>query len=120
MAPLTRMRSSDPGSAPGVLTAQYYAQRASRGGLIIAEATQISWQGKGYPRTPGIQSDQQEDGRKTVVDALHENGGRIILHLWHGGAISHASQHPVGAVPVSAAAVRGAGEALPAAMKKLP
>jgi N-ethylmaleimide reductase len=87
MAPLTRMRASDPGSAPGVLNAQYYAQRASRGGLIIAEATQISWQGKGYPRTPGIHSDEQVDGWKTVVDAVHDKGGRIFLQLWHVGRI---------------------------------
>ncbi len=120
MAPLTRMRASDPESAPGVLNAQYYAQRASRGGLIIAEATQISWQGKGYPRTPGIHSDEQVDGWKTVVDAVHDKGGRIILQLWHVGRISHSSHHPDGALPVSASAVRPAGEALAAGFKRLP
>jgi N-ethylmaleimide reductase len=120
MAPLTRMRASDPGSAPGVLNAQYYAQRASRGGLIVAEATQISWQGKGYPRTPGIHSDEQVNGWKTVVDAVHDKGGRIFLQLWHVGRVSHSSHHPDGALPVSASAVPPAGEALAAGFKRLP
>src|ERR1700756_4242899 len=65
MAPLTRMRASNPGSAPDALNAMYYGQRASRGGLIISEATQISWQGKGYPQTPGIHTEEQAAGWKT-------------------------------------------------------
>src|SRR6516225_1338586 len=62
MAPLTRMRASNPGSAPHALNARYYGQRASHGGLIITEATQISWQGKGYPQTPGLHTDEQAAG----------------------------------------------------------
>ena len=52
MAPLTRSRADDAG-VPGELQATYYAQRASAG-LIVTEATNISAQGKGYIRTPGI------------------------------------------------------------------
>jgi N-ethylmaleimide reductase len=51
MAPLTRMRSRQPGNIPHSLNATYYAQRASAG-LIISEATQVSQQGQGYPDTP--------------------------------------------------------------------
>jgi N-ethylmaleimide reductase len=91
MAPLTRMRASEPGAAPGALNAQYYGQRASRSGLIISEASQISWQGKGYPRTPGIHSDEQIAGWKAVVDAVHGKGGVIFMQLWHTGRISHSS-----------------------------
>ena len=47
MAPLTRMRSKQPGNIPYELNAKYYSQRASAG-LIISEATQISQQGQGY------------------------------------------------------------------------
>ncbi|MFM2200686.1 MAG: hypothetical protein RL769_741, partial [Pseudomonadota bacterium] len=36
MAPLTRMRSTQPGDIPNELNAQYYAQRATAG-LIISE-----------------------------------------------------------------------------------
>ena len=47
MAPLTRSRAKQPGDVPWELNAPYYAQLASAG-LIIAEATQITPQGKVY------------------------------------------------------------------------
>jgi N-ethylmaleimide reductase len=118
MAPLTRMRASEPDAAPHALNAQYYGQRASHGGLIIAEATQISWHGKGYPRTPGIHSAEQVAGWKQVVSAVHGKGGVIFLQLWHVGRISHSSHHPDGSLPVSASAVRPAGETFAAGFKR--
>jgi N-ethylmaleimide reductase len=59
MAPLTRMRAAQPGNVPQALNAAYYGQRASKGGLIVSEATQILPQGQGYPHTPGIYSAEQ-------------------------------------------------------------
>ena len=47
MAPLTRLRSLQPGDIPHALNAEYYGQRASEGGLIITEATDISPHGRG-------------------------------------------------------------------------
>jgi len=87
MAPLTRMRSKQPGNIPHELNATYYAQRATAG-LIISEASQISQQGQGYPGTPGIHSKEQVQGWKLVTDAVHKAGGRIFLQLWHVGRIS--------------------------------
>ena len=60
MAPMTRSRALD-GNVPNPLAATYYAQRASAG-LIITEATQVSPQGVGYIRTPGIHSPEQVAG----------------------------------------------------------
>lgn len=112
MPPLTRMRASAPGElTPTELAVQYYEQRATHGGLIIAEATQISPQGQGYPRTPGIYSDEQVAGWKAVVDAVHKKGGLIFLQLWHTGRISHSSHRSDGALPVSASAIRPDGKA---------
>ena len=45
MAPLTRLRSVDPGDIPGPLAPLYYQQRAGAG-LIVSEATHISPQPK--------------------------------------------------------------------------
>jgi len=42
MAPLTRLRSDQPGDIPGDLMAEYYAQRASPGGLIVTESAEIT------------------------------------------------------------------------------
>jgi len=120
MAPLTRMRAGEPGAAPHALNAKYYGQRASRGGLIIAEATQISWQGKGYPQTPGIHTEEHAAGWKQVVSAINAKGGFAFLQLWHVGRISHSSHHPDGSLPVSASAVRPAGETFAAGFKRLP
>ena len=107
MAPLTRMRSKQPGNIPYALNAEYYAQRASAG-LIISEATQVSQQGQGYPATPGIHSDEQVAGWKLVTDAVHKAGGRIALQLWHVGRISHPSFQPGNAAPVAPSAIPAA------------
>ncbi|GFN03024.1 hypothetical protein Smic_15800 [Streptomyces microflavus] len=54
MAPMTRSRAGDGGTATE-LTAAYYAQRASAG-LVITEGIQPSVVGQGYPFTPGLHS----------------------------------------------------------------
>lgn len=109
MAPLTRMRSKQPGNIPYELNAKYYAQRASAG-LIISEATQISQQGQGYPATPGIHSKEQIAGWKLVTKAVHNAGGKIILQLWHVGRISHSSYQSDGALPVAPSAIKPSGK----------
>ena len=109
MAPLTRMRSKQPGNIPYQLNATYYAQRASAG-LIISEATQISQQGQGYPATPGIHTAEQVAGWKLVSDAVHAKGGMIFLQLWHVGRISHSSHQPGGALPVAPSAIAPSGK----------
>jgi N-ethylmaleimide reductase len=105
MAPLTRMRSTQPGDIPNPMNATYYGQRASKGGLLITEATQISLEGKGYPAAPGIHSEAQVEGWKRVTDAVHAKGGYIFLQLWHVGRMSHSSLHPEEGLPVSASAI---------------
>ncbi|PLZ88564.1 alkene reductase [Fischerella muscicola CCMEE 5323] len=109
MAPLTRQRAGE-GNVPHELNAEYYAQRASAG-LIIAEATQVSPQGQGYPYTPGIHSAEQIAGWKLVTNAVHEQGGRIFLQLWHVGRVSHPDLQPDGALPVAPSAIAAKGEA---------
>lgn len=86
MAPMTRSRTVK-GEIPTQMNAEYYAQRASAG-LIISEATQISLQGQGYADTPGIYTQKQIDGWKKVTKAVHDEGGKIILQLWHVGRVS--------------------------------
>ena len=108
MAPLTRNRAGD-GDAPTGMNVAYYRQRASAG-LIVTEGSQISPRGKGYPGTPGIHSAQQIAGWRKVTDAVHEEGGRIFLQLWHVGRISHPSLQPGGARPVAPSALRPEGE----------
>lgn len=87
MAPMTRSRASQPGDIPNALMAEYYAQR-STAGIIITEAVQVSLQGKGYAKTPGIYSEAQIEGWKLITKAVHQNGSKIFLQLWHVGRVS--------------------------------
>ncbi|MEO7753122.1 MAG: alkene reductase [Terracoccus sp.] len=87
MAPLTRNRAGE-GQAPRELNAEYYGQRATAG-LIVSEGTQPSAVGQGYLDTPGIHTDAQIEGWAKVADAVHANGGRIVIQLMHVGRIAH-------------------------------
>jgi N-ethylmaleimide reductase len=101
MAPLTRSRAGE-GNVPQEINRIYYEQRAGAG-LIISEATQVAPLGQGYIWTPGIHSQQQIDGWKRIVDAVHDKGGKMVLQLWHVGRISHPDFH--GQQPVAPSAI---------------
>ncbi|MCK6423473.1 MAG: alkene reductase [Burkholderiaceae bacterium] len=105
MAPLTRNRA--PGQVPGEAMVTYYRQRANpaRGAaLIVSEATPISPMAHGYLDTPGIYTPEQVAAWRRITDAVHAEGGRIVVQLWHVGRISHVSLLPGGAQPVSSTA----------------
>lgn len=108
MAPLTRSRALPDGDVPHALNAEYYVQRASAG-LIISEGTQITQEGKGYIRTPGIHSDAQVEGWKQVTDAVHANDGRIFVQLWHVGRVSHTIFQPNNQAPVAPSSLAAEG-----------
>ena len=91
--------------APRPLNVEYYRQRATPGGLIIAEATPVMATGHGNPGVPGVYTEQQIKGWRAVVDAVHAKGGLIFLQLWHVGRVSHSSFQPGGALPVAPSAV---------------
>src|ERR1700742_1951551 len=74
MAPLTRLRSEEPGDIPGALMAHYYEQRSSEGGLIITESTEITPEASAYEGAPGIYTDRQIAGWRKVVEAIHRKG----------------------------------------------
>lgn len=103
MAPLTRLRTGEEGlqSEHGVT---YYTQRATHGGLLIAEATNISPQARGTYGAPGIFTAAQIEAWKNVTGAVHGKGGKIFLQLWHTGRLSHPLNQPNGELPVSSSA----------------
>jgi N-ethylmaleimide reductase len=82
------------------MAVEYYRQRASAG-LIISEGTQISPQGQGYLDTPGIHTPEQIAAWRQVTDAVHAEGGKIAVQLWHVGRISHTVFQPQGSAPLS-------------------
>ncbi|OLN96824.1 Artemisinic aldehyde Delta(11(13)) reductase [Colletotrichum chlorophyti] len=95
MAPMTRNRGvplsegtpENPNRVwlPDDVVALYYAQRASRGGLLITEGIPPSLEASGMPNVPGLFHPAQVEGWKKVVKGVHDKGGFIYAQLWHAG-----------------------------------
>jgi len=104
MSPMTRTRAGEDGVPTDVMR-DYYVQRAGAG-LIITECTQVSDQGHGIIRAPGIHRQDQIDGWRRVTDAVHAAGGRIYLQIWHCGRVAHpdmrGGEPPVAPSPIPA------------------
>lgn len=120
MAPLTRMRASPDGNVPTALNALYYAQRATSGGLLITEATPVSWQGHGHANVPGIHTPSQVAGWRAVTEAVHAKGGIFFMQLWHTGRVSHSSFQTDGGPPVGPSAIAAHGQTASARGERVP
>ncbi len=107
IAPMTRNRATD--NIPNALMVEYYSQRATAG-LIITEGTSTSPNGLGYPRIPGIFSQAQIEGWKSITDAVHAKGAKIFIQFMHCGRIAHPLNLPEGARMLAPSAVASAGE----------
>ena len=118
MAPMTRARSDESRLANDLMV-EYYRQRASAG-LIISEAAVISEEGRGWVNTPGIENDEQADSWRPIVDAVHEEGGKIFMQLWHMGRASHSSFRADGSLPVAPSPVKHRGKYIHTPVGKKP
>jgi 12-oxophytodienoic acid reductase len=113
LAPLTRCRAVDTDQGSGIPCAnavQYYAERATKGGLVITEGTLVSEFAHGYPNCPGVYTREQIAGWAPIVKAVHDKGGYIVMQLWHCGRASHQDYQPNGEAPVSSSAVPVRGQ----------
>ena len=108
MAPLTRMRAGAEG-VPNDLLVEHYRQRATIG-LIITEGTYTSPVSRSYPGQPGIVTAEQVAGWHRVTDAVHDEGGAIVMQLMHGGRVTHSDING-GLTPVAPSAIAIDGEA---------
>ncbi|PPQ99234.1 hypothetical protein CVT24_009253 [Panaeolus cyanescens] len=111
MSALTRNRAVN--TYPTELMKEYYLQRV-RGdtGLIVTEGILVSRQGTEWPLAPGIWDDKHVEGWKNIVDAVHQEGGKIYAQLWHVGRVAHpdAPEQKLSGTPVyapSAISARG-------------
>ncbi|KAI8531182.1 hypothetical protein RHMOL_Rhmol11G0117300 [Rhododendron molle] len=99
LAPMTRQRSFNNVPQPHAIL--YYAQRATKGGLLISEATGVSDTAQGFPHTPGIWTKEQVEAWKPIVDAVHAKGGIFFCQIWHVGRVSNHGFQPNGQAPIS-------------------
>lgn len=103
LAPMTRSRALADGT-PGPLAAEYYAQRAGLG-LLITEGTQPSDDGQGYLMTPGIYRPEHVAGWRRIADAVHAQGGHLVIQLMHVGRMSHPDNTPHHRQPIGPSAI---------------
>ena len=107
MSAMTRTRATED-DVPTDLIREYYVQRASAG-LIVTECTQVSDQGHGIIRAPGIHRADQIAAWRKVTDAVHAAGGHIYNQLWHCGRVAHPDMRG-GEQPVAPSAIPATGE----------
>ncbi|KUJ23809.1 NADH-flavin oxidoreductase/NADH oxidase [Mollisia scopiformis] len=101
MSPLTRVRC--PGGIPSPDVAEYYAQRATLGGLIISEGMHPSFMGGNLHNIPSMYSPEHIRSWRVVTDAVHARGGYMVCQLWHIGRFG--TSHTLGGrQPLSASA----------------
>jgi len=108
MAPMTRNRATEDHAVTPIM-ATYYAQRAAAG-LIVTEGIAPSPNGNGYARVPGLYTDEQIAGWKTVTDAVHAQGGKIVAQLMHSGRIGHPVNMHLGGEIVAPSAIAAKGQ----------
>jgi N-ethylmaleimide reductase len=111
LAPMTRLRTTQPGDIPSPMMADFYGQRASNGGLEIIEGVSISVTARSYLGAASFYHDGQVEGWKTVANAVHAKGGRVFMQLIHGGRQSHIEMTG-GVDPVAPSVVPFEGVAL--------
>jgi len=76
MAALTRCRADPVTKVPNDLHVEYYSSRAEAG-FILTECSSTREDGDNYPGLAAIYSDEQVEGWKKVVKAVHDKGGKI-------------------------------------------
>jgi N-ethylmaleimide reductase len=89
MAALTRCRADPKTGVANDMHVEYYSARASSG-FILTECSAIRPDGNCFPGSVGIYSDEQVEGWKKVVDAVHAKGGKIYMQIWHSGRAAHS------------------------------
>lgn len=94
MAPMTRAQSDN--GVPTQQITDYYARRAASDvGLILSEGTVINRPAsKNMQNIPDFYGTEALNGWKNVIDAVHENGGKMGPQIWHVGDTRSSADYP--------------------------
>ncbi|ODQ47752.1 hypothetical protein PICMEDRAFT_15658 [Pichia membranifaciens NRRL Y-2026] len=86
-APTTRIRASKDGVATDSML-EYYSERAkNNGGLIVFEGTSPRRDFGCITNQPILETKQQVEAQKKIVDAIHSNGSYVTSQLAHYGRV---------------------------------
>jgi len=70
----------------------YYVERARGGvGYITSEHTGVLKQGRAFPNMTLIDTDQQIPSFKKLVEAIHQESGKIVIQINHAGRQTSSS-----------------------------
>ncbi|WCK52995.1 NADH:flavin oxidoreductase [Aneurinibacillus sp. Ricciae_BoGa-3] len=108
LAPMTRVSAEKDGCATERM-ARYYSSFAEGGfKLLITEgAYPDEAYSQGYFNQPGIANEAHVKAWKTVTDAVHAKGSKIICQLMHAGALSQGNINKDETVAPSAVKPKG-------------
>ncbi|HVC33939.1 MAG TPA: NADH:flavin oxidoreductase, partial [Chloroflexota bacterium] len=85
MAPMVTNYATEDGQVTDRLV-EYLATRARGGvGLIIVEASYVRSDGRGFVNQLGIHRDDLVPGLRSLVEAVHAEGAKIAIQLFHAG-----------------------------------
>lgn len=82
LAPMTRMRAADNGVPDTGLMAEYYAQRTTKGGLMISEGVVVGPRGKAFPNTPGLWGEEQVEAWRGITRTVRDQGSVFFAQIW--------------------------------------
>ncbi len=102
-APMTRCCADPQTQVPTSAMVEYYQNR--KGVLHIAEGACVTT-ANAYEGTPGIYNQAQVEGWRKIADAVHANGDRLFIQLWHPGMMAHSSIGPVYQSPQAPSTVK--------------
>lgn len=95
MAPTVKFQAGDDGMVTDYFV-EHYQERAKHGvGLIVLEATCVAKEARLHPTQLGLWCDEQIEGHKRIVDAVHKHGALIIPQIHHGGLGTHPDCGPL-------------------------
>ena len=87
LAPMTRTSAQDDGQVHFDMVDYYRDFARGNFSLLITEGIYTDEAfSQGYANQPGLANQAQQDSWRPVVDAVHQQGGRIIAQLMHAGA----------------------------------
>lgn len=103
MAPMTIQSGYFDGTVTQELI-DYYAHRSGDAAAIIVESSFVEDKGRAFPGAIGVDTNDKVAGLKKLANAIHENGSKAILQIYHAGRMA-APEYNGGAQPISASPV---------------
>lgn len=85
MAPTVKFAAGEDGMVTDEFVKHYEVRAAHEVGLIVVEATAVAKEGRLAPTQLGLWCDEQIEGHKKIVDAVHKYDCLIIPQIHHGG-----------------------------------